>query len=89
MADTYTKVAISAAEYELIEKVREKARNIQQNINSTKMSVSHLYNIATMLQRYDAYTLKAILDSIHDNATGFKKQETRFICEILRNELNV
>lgn len=89
MADTYTKVAISAAEFELIEKVRERAKNIQQGINSNVLSISYLNIVATSLQEFDVFTCRAIIESIHDNATGFKKQETRLICEILRNELNV
>lgn len=89
MADTYTKVAISAAEYELIEKVRTISKRMQDNITNNKITISHLKKIATMLKSFDVLTCRAIIASIHDNAAGFKKQETRFICQILRNELNV
>lgn len=89
MADTYTKVAISMAEYKLITAVRTISKQIQDDITNNKITISHLKKIATMLKSFDALTCIAIIASIHDNATGFKKQETRFICKILRNELNI
>lgn len=89
MVDTYTKIEISASEYELIENVRNVAKDIQNSINNSKITISYLATIATKLQRFDAFTCRAIINSIHDNANGFTKQETKLVCKILRNELNL